>query len=519
MADFVHLNVQTDYSFRKSFATVEELIKLADENCMKYLGIADDGNMFAVQDFYHECSRVGINPLIGCKIKAPNGDQLTLLAMSNDGYHNLMQLSTLQLTSGIKEGDIEKYSNDLICLSGSYSNKIHKALLKGKIESAYKIASSYKTTFSDRFYIELMNHNTEKETTLLPLLVHLAEKLGVEYVATNDVRYCEKQDASIYDYFSKTPIEANEFYLKTPDEMESVFKDYPKALSTTLEIAERCSFEIDFEGPNCPDFDIPQGFTDAFDYLRFLAFKGLKDKGLTAFEYTDRLEFELVEFKKQDRIANYLLIIWDYTNWAKSHGILCSPGWGNAPSSLLCYCLGITDIDPIKHGLVFERFFREFTVSYIAIEVEADRRNEVEDYIIQKYGDDRTARIVAFGNLPPSEIIKFTGIMNRDDSSAYIDSRKIRSIKDFCYADSIGVAVSKDEITNHVPVFNYESEDEPRKTTQYHLDALEANGVMQYDIYGSSALTKLKKTEEETKKNHLGFSLENIPEDGCRRRV
>lgn len=513
MENFVHLNVQTDYSFRKSFATVEELIKLADINGMKYLGIADDGNMFAVQDFYHECSRVGIKPIIGCKIKAPNSDQLTLLAMSNEGYYNLMQLSTLQLTSGIKDGDIERYSKDLICLSGSYSNKMHNALLKGKFGCAFDSASFYKETFGDRFYIELMNHNTEREITLLPLLVQLAENLGVGYVATNDVRYCEKQDAAIYDYFSKTPIATNEFYLKTRDEMESVFKDYPKALSTTLEIAERCSFEIDFEGPNCPDFGIPQGFTDAFDYLRFLAFKGLKDKGLTASEYTDRLEFELREFKKQDRIANYILIIWDYTNWAKSHGILCSPGWGNAPSSLLCYCLGITDIDPIKHGLVFERFFREFTVSYIAIEVEADRRNEVEDYIIQKYGDDRTARIVAFGNLPPSEIIRFTGIMNRDDSSAYIDSRKIRSIKDFCYADSIGVAVSKDEITNHVPVFNYESEDETRKTTQYHLDALEANGVMQYDIYGSSALTKLKKAEEEAKKNHPGFSLENIPEN------
>ncbi len=216
MADFVHLNVQTDYSFRKSFAMVEELVKLADENDMKYLGIADDENMFAVQGFYHECSRVGIEPIIGCKIKAPNSDQLTLLAMSNEGYHNLMQLSSLQLTSGIKDGDIERYSKDLICLSGSYNNAIHEALLRGEVDLAYKAASDYKIIFGDRFYVELMNHNTEREITLLPLLVQLAENLGVGYVATNDVRYCEKQDASIYDYFSKTPIEANEFYLKTP---------------------------------------------------------------------------------------------------------------------------------------------------------------------------------------------------------------------------------------------------------------------------------------------------------------
>ena len=513
MADFVHLNVQTDYSFRKSFAMVEELVKLADENDMKYLGVADDGNMFAVQDFYNECSRVGINPLIGCKIKAPNGDQLTLLAMSNEGYHNLMNLSSLQLTSGIKDGDIERYSNDLICLSGSYSNKMHKALLKGKIERAYEIASVYKTTFGDRFYIELMNHNTEKEAALLPLLVQLAERLGVGYVATNDVRYCEKQDSVIYDYFSKTPIETNEYYLKAPDEMEIVFKDYPKALSTTLEIAERCSFEIDFVGPDCPDFDIPQGYNDAFDYLIFLAFKGLKDKALTASEYTDRLEYELREFKKQDRVANYILIIWDYTNWAKSQGILCSPGWGSSPSSLLFYCLGITDVDPIKHGLVFERFFKECIIPYIAIDVDRARENEVENYIIQKYGKQRTAKVVSFGNLPTSEIWEFDKKVNDDDSLApLIDTWKIRRIKDSCYSHSTGVAISRDDIVNHVPVFNFAYMNETIKTTQYAWENLEANGVVKYDVFGSPALTKLKEAEEEIIKNHPDFSLDKIPE-------
>lgn len=514
MADFVHLNVQTDYSFRRSFATVEELVKLADENDMKYLGITDDGNMFAVQEFYHECSRVGIKPIIGCKINAPNSDQLTLLAMSNEGYHNLMRLSTLQLTSGIKDGDIERYSNDLICLSGSYSNKMHNALIKGKYERAFEIASVYKTIFGDRFYIELMNHNTEKETSLLPLLVHLAEKLGVEYVATNDVRYCEKQESVLYDYFSKTPIETNEYYLKTPDEIETVFKDYPKALSTTLEIAKRCSFEIDFVGPDCPDFDIPQGYKDAFEYLRFLAFKGLRDKRLTESEYTERLEYELREFKKQDCVANYILIIWDYTKWAKSQGILCSPGWGSSPSSLLCYCLGITDIDPIKHGLVFERFFKECIIPYIAIDVDRARKNEIEKYIIQKYGEQRTAKVVSFGNLPTSDIWEFNKKVNDDNSLApFIDAWKIRRIKDSCYSHSSGVAISRDDIVNHVPLFNFAHMNETIKTTQYAWENLEANGVVKYDVFGSPALTKLKETEEEIIKNHPDFSLDNIPEN------
>ncbi len=463
MSEFVHLNVMSDLSPGKSGITVYDLVNKAKKYNMKYLAITDDGNMFGVQDFYWSCRRAGITPIIGCKIKAHEGDKLTLIAMNNTGYHNLMHLSTLNMTTGVKEADLEKYSKDLICLSGSYSNNMHKALLSGDNKSALKTASFYKALFKDRFYFELINNAIDKEKLLISFLVKTAEKLEIKCVATNDGR------------------------INTQKEMKTLFAEYPTALSNAVKVAERCAFEIDFEGPKIPDFPIPKGYKDSFDYLRFLAFQGLNIKGLSSPLYVERLEYELEKFKSQQNIASYFLIIWDYINWAKSQDILCYPGLGNSPSSLLCYCLGITNIDPINNNLFFESFFKDFNASDVGIEVEADRRDEVENYIVKKYGEEKTARIVCI--------------------------EKTVDTEDDCHIHNYGVAISRDDISNHVPLFNYQTEAGPIKTIQYSFDDLQAHGVIDFSILGFQTLTFLKDSERKIRKKIPEFSLDRIPEN------
>ncbi len=431
-----------DYLKQGNNQTIEKLVISAYENNLKYLAITDDGSMTRVLDFYWLCRHYDITPIIGCKITTDTGDKLTLLATSDRGYHNLMHLSSLNMTTGVTEKDLEKYCKDLICLSTSFNNAIYKEL------------------FKDRFYILLTNNVTKEDKLLTSLLVQMAENLEIEYVATSD-------DS-----------------MKTQEEMEELFQEYPKAISNRDKIAELCTFEINFEGPYIPSFTFSEEFRDPFEYLRFLAFQGLYEKNLYSPFHIKRLEYELEKIKGQKGMANYFLMVLDLVNWINENNILYSIGSGTANCSLICYCLGITVVDPVLNDLPFERFFKDFNISSIDLNVEENRREDVINYLVCKYGEDKTARVLRF---------------EKTDNS--------------CIMHEYGLAISEDNISNHIPLFTHITPDGNKKASQYSFEVLEDHGVVPLCILGSKQLTNLKNSEKKIQTFNPDFSLSKIPEN------
>ncbi len=445
-----------DYLKQGNNQTIEKLVISAYENNLKYLAITDDGNMARVQDFYWLCRHYNISPIIGCKITTDTGDKLTLLATSDRGYHSLMHLSTLNMTTGVTENDLEKYSKELVCLSGSYENRMHKALLSSNNDTAREIANFYKYIFKERFYIELTSNVTKEDKLLTSLLVQMAENLEIEYVAS----------------------------IKPQEGMESLFSEYPKALSNRAEIAELCNFDIDFEGPHIPSFTFSEEFRDPFEYLRFLAFQGLYEKDLYSPFHIKRLEYELEKIKGQKGMASYILMVLDLMNWTREQSILCSIGCGTANCSLICYCLGITDIDPVLNDLPFERFFKDFNISNIDLQVDKNRREDVLNYLVCKYGEEKTARVLR------SEKSGNSLIMHE-----------------------YGLAIAEDDISNHIPLFTYKTPNGSIKASQYTFETLEEHGVVPLCILDSEYLTNLKVAEKKIQRFDPDFSLNKIPEN------
>jgi DNA polymerase-3 subunit alpha len=520
--------------------------------------ITDHGVLYGVVDFYKTAKRYGIKPIIGCEVyisprgrheKVPHIDDdqyhLVLLAKNETGYKNLVKLSSIGFTEGhyykprVDTEALKMWNEGLIALSGCLAGEIPSLLLKGDYMGAKAKATELSNIFGpDNFYLEIQSNGIPEQHQVNKGLVQLSRESGIPLVATNDVHYIYKEDARIHDVLlciqtgktvedpDRLRFPTDEFYLKSSEEMKAAFRDTPEAVTNTLSIAERCNFDFEFGKLGMPRFEVPQGFTEEM-YLKHLANEGLKERyGVITEELKNRLNYELGIIVKMG-YAGYFLIVWDFIRFALEHGIYVGPGRGSAPGSLLSYALGITNIDPMKYGLIFERFLNpeRITMPDIDIDFCYERRGEVIDYVTDKYGVDRVAQIITFGTMaargairdvgraldvPYSEVDKIAKLIpaelgmtiekalnaSIEFKDAYIKDEKLKELIDTAKAvegmprhvsvHAAGVVISDDPLTERVPL--YKSND-GTVTTQYSMEDLEALGILKMDFLGLRTLT------------------------------
>ncbi len=592
MQDFVHLHVHTDFSLLDGASSYKKMIARAKELGQKALAMTDHGNMFGVLRFYRECMEQGIKPLIGCEFYVAPGHRsergssenntkyyhLVLIAQNETGYRNLMCLSSRSFTEGmyykprIDEELIRQYSAGIICLSACIAGQLPSLLLDGKYAEAERFVRTYRDIFGDdRFYIELQDHGIREQREAAPKLIAMARRLGVPMVVTNDAHYASKQDFIAQDILlcigtkktrndpGRMRFEGSEFYLKTADEMEKLFPDFPEMLANTVRIADMCDLKIPQPGPLLPIYEIPAEFSDKNEYIRHLVFEGLKHRypEITP-EIRERAEFELGIIIKMDFVG-YFLIVWDFIDWAKRHDIPVGPGRGSGAGSIVAYALRITDIDPLRYKLLFERFLNPERISMPDFDVDFcfERRQEVIEYVRQKYGDDRVGQIITFGTLKPKAAIKdvarvldiplpevnmITKLIPDHPKAHMKDafevndniqgSGQLAPLKDdvrykelFEIATALeganrntslhaaGIVIGKTVLTDYVPL--YKDSKTGKVATQFTMDLIEDCGLVKMDFLGLKTLTLITHTEELIHKRGgdlSTFSVATVPD-------
>ena len=442
--DFVHLHVHSEFSLLDGACRVAQMPQRARELGQQALAITDHGAMYGCVDFYKACKKEGIKPIVGCEVyMAPrtrfdktselDGEayHLVLLCENMEGYRNLIYMVSQGFTEGFYNKPridwdlLQQRHEGLICLSACLAGQIPQLLRQGNYQGAKEIAQDYRNLFGpDHYYLEVQDHGLPDQKMVNQGLARLARELGLGLVATNDAHYLRRQDARIQDVLmciqmgktvedeNRMRFEGDEFYLKSTDEMAALFPEdqFPGALSNTADIADRCQVEFDFDQRHLPAFDIPGG-RDAKEYLQDLADQGfdrLYPQGST--EYRQRLQYEL-DMINQMGFTDYFLIVSDFVRFARSRDIPVGPGRGSAAGSMVSYCLGITDIDPMKYNLYFERFLNPERISMPDIDMDfcGVRRQEVIDYVVKKYGADRVAQIVTFGTMAAKAAVRDVG--------------------------------------------------------------------------------------------------------------
>ena len=448
---FTHLHVHTEYSLLDGSSKIKEITKRAKELGMDSLAITDHGVMYGVIDFYRAALDNGIKPIIGCEVyvapgsrfdkEANAGDDryyhLILLAENNRGYENLCKIVSKGFVEGfyykprVDYEVLREFSEGLICLSACLAGEVQRFLNRGEYEKAKEAALRHVDIFGkDNYFLELQDHGILEQQSVNQQLLRLSEEIGVDFVCTNDVHYTYAEDAEAHDILlciqtgkkkadeDRMRYEGGQFYLKSEEEMAELFKFAPQALENTHKIAERCNVTFEFGKTKLPNYEVPEGYT-AWTYLKELCEQGLckrypvvrgeKDEHckLSKEQLWDRLEYELNTIKTMGYVE-YFLIVWDFIHYAKSHGIAVGPGRGSAAGSIVSYCLEITDIEPMRYNLLFERFLNPERVSMPDIDVDfcIERRQEVIDYVGRKYGKDHVAQIVTFGTLKAKGVIR-----------------------------------------------------------------------------------------------------------------
>ncbi|MDD4170324.1 MAG: DNA polymerase III subunit alpha, partial [Desulfotomaculaceae bacterium] len=429
---FTHLHLHSEYSLLDGAARIKGVVAEAKNMGMPALAITDHGAMYGVVDFYKACRKAGIKPVLGCEVyvaprtmsdRTPRVDDryyhLVLLAENNEGYHNLLNIVSLGFTKGfyykprVDKEALARYSKGLVALSGCIGGEIASKILGGENEQARQSAGQYLDIFGPQnFFLEFQDHGFEEQRIANRELLNIHREMGIPLVATNDVHYIRREDARNQDVLmaiqtgksvddpSRMKFQSEELYLKSPEEMNLLFGHIPQAIENTWQIAERCDVEMDFGNYLLPHYAVPTGFT-VDTYLEKLCTEGIRRIfGEPGEEITKRLRYELGVIKQMGYSA-YFLIVWDFIHFAKQTGIPVGPGRGSAAGSLVAYSLGITNIDPIKYGLLFERFLNPERVSMPDIDVDLcfERRSEVIDYVVQKYGADKVAQIITFGTM------------------------------------------------------------------------------------------------------------------------
>ncbi|MCL6560386.1 MAG: DNA polymerase III subunit alpha, partial [Firmicutes bacterium] len=439
---FVHLHFHSEYSLLDGAARINDAVRRARELGMPALAITDHGAMYGVVDFYQACMKSGIKPILGCEVyvaprtvadRTPKVDDnlyhLVLLAENKTGYRNLMELVSLGFTSGFYyKPRVDKFllgrlSGGLIALSGCTAGEIASSILAGDINKAKQAAGTYKEIFGpENFFLELQDHGLEEQRRINRDLLNLSNELGIPTVVTNDVHYVDREDAAIQDILlciqtgktindsKRLRFQSDQLYLKSADEMAAVFQDCEPALARTAEIAERCQVSLSFGQYYLPAYPVPKGYTPA-SYLRKLCYDGLKKRyGDPDRSVVDRLEYEL-RVIEETGYPSYFLIVWDLIRFARENGIMVGPGRGSAAGSVVAYCLEVTNIDPLRYGLLFERFLNPERVSLPDIDTDFcyEMRGKVIDYVFQRYGSDRVAQVATFGTLAARAAIRDVG--------------------------------------------------------------------------------------------------------------
>ena len=560
---FTHLHVHTEYSLLDGSAKIPELVNRAVELGFDSLAITDHGVMYGVIEFYEACKKAGIKPIIGCEVYVAPGSRfdretgvnneryyhLILLAENDIGYQNLTRIVSAGFIDGfyykprVDKEILEKYHEGIICLSACLQGEVAFYLRRRLYDEAKKAAESYRRIFGDgNFFLEMQDHGLADDVTVNADLIRMSQELGIDLVCTNDSHYIYEEDWEAHDILlciqtgktfeddDRMKYEQGQYYLRSEDEMRELFKLTPQALENTHKIAERCNVEIVFGEQKIPKYDVPEGFADAFEYLTHLCNEGLKLRYPDITEDIQaRLDYELDTIKNMGYV-DYFLIVWDFINYAKENKIEVGPGRGSAAGSLVSYSLKITNIDPIKYSLIFERFLNPERVSMpdIDVDFEPDRRQEVIDYVARKYGSEKVSQIIAFDTLAAKKSIQDVGrvlgvpIKLKDAVSKSIpavpgisiaqaleespDFRKFYDDPDIKYMvdmaqkleglprnasmHAAGVVIGRDPIVEYVPLCRNNS-DGPI-TTQFEKDTLERLGLLKMDFLGLRNLSVIR---------------------------
>ena len=555
--DFTHLHVHTEYSLLDGASRVKKLIAHAKELGMKSIAITDHGTMYGTIAFYKEALKQGIKPIIGCEVYvAPKSRfdnfevegtryyHLILLAENNKGYQNLIKLVSLANIEGmyykprVDKDLLRQYHEGIICLSSCIAGEIPQAIIRDSMERAEKLVQEYVDIFGkDNFFLEIQNHQIPEEAKANKGLISLAQKYDLKLVATNDIHYIKKEDNDFHDVLlciqtgrtlddkDRMKFYNDDFYLKSGAEMLALFKDTPEAITNTLEIANRCNVSFEFGHLHLPNFPLPEGMTDE-QYLHKLCKEKIHNRyAEVTEEIQQRLDYELSIINRMG-YDSYFLIVWDFINFARSQNIAVGPGRGSAAGSIVAYILGITDIDPLKYSLLFERFLNPERVTMPDIDIDFCyiRRDEVIEYVKRRYGDDHVAQIITFGTMAAKGAVRDVGrVMNmpynevlKDSSellTLYQENLEVRKLIDFAKdvegmprhssTHAAGVVISKDPVTDYVPI----QISEGTFVTQYDKDCVEELGLLKMDFLGLRTLTVIQDTIELVKANR-GIDVE-----------
>jgi len=584
MSSFIHLHNHTHYSLLDGACRIEDLVKTAKRFNMNALAITDHGNMFGVIPFYKKVLKAGLKPIIGMEAYvAPNSRfdkvggkggkesayHLILLARNIDGYKNLMKLSSIGFLEGfyykprIDKEVLEKYSDGLIILSSCIKGEIPYKIIHGDYEGAKKLAIFFKDIFNDNFYLEVQNHGIPEEEIAMKGLMTLSRELGIPVVASNDTHYLRKDHAEAHDILlciqtnrerddpNRLRFSTDQIYFKSAEEMAELFKGMPEVLKTSLEIAEKCHVVLDFEKLHLPHFTIPEseGLYSLDKYLEIKARDGVKNqyKEITK-DIEDRLTYELSIIERMG-YAGYFLIVADFVNYARSQGIPVGPGRGSAAGSLVSYALGITNVDPLKYDLLFERFLNPERVSMPDIDIDFcyERRDEIIDYVKRKYGDENVTQIITFGHMNARAVVrdvgrvlkisygevdqiakmipfqsnleetkqknpKFREIIQQNDSNrALLEySLVLEGLSRHASTHAAGVVIAPGELTQYVPIFKSSQGD---VTTQYDMKSVESIGLLKMDFLGLRTLTVINHTLHALSERGLNIDIDSIPLD------
>ena len=576
MSNFVHLHIHSEYSLLDGANRIKDLPIRAKELGMDAIALTDHGSMFGTIDFYKACKANGIKPIIGCEVyvaprsrkdKDPNLDarynHLILLAKNNDGYKNLAKLVSLGYTEGfyykprIDKEALEQYHENLICCSACLAGEVNQAILKNNMEEAKKVALWFKKLFGEDYYLEIQNNGIKEQVLVNQKLIELSRELDIPLVATNDAHYLKREDAYNHEVLlciqtgkkmsdeDRMKFETDELYVKSPEEMSDYFKNVPEAIENTVKIAEKCNVEFEFGHTILPNYDVPEEFETHYDYLKKLCDDGIKNRygENPTKEILERAEFEMNVINQMGYV-DYFLIVWDYIHYAKTHNIPVGPGRGSGAGSIVAYAIEITDIDPIKYGLIFERFLNPERISMPDFDVDFcyEKRDQVIDYVCRKYGHDHVSQIITFGTMSARMVIRDVGRVldvpyaetdkiakmvpnelhitikkameqNRELRDLYEQNSDMKKMLDIAMAlegmprqastHACGIVITKDPVVDYVPLYRRDD----IISTQYIMTTLEELGLLKMDFLGLRTLTVIQDTIELVKANR-GIDVE-----------
>ena len=608
MTEFVHLHNHTDYSLLDGAMKIDDMVAKAKSLGMTSIAITDHGNMFGALNFYEKCRDNGIKPIVGCEFYMAEGSRkiktgtefgnkyyhLILLAKDNTGYRNLMKLNSAAYIDGyyykprIDFEVLEQYHEGLVCSSACIAGIVPKLIINGKLEEAASMAMRFNDIFGKgNYFLELQDHGIPEEKISNQGLLEISKKTGIPVIATNDIHYLNREHSTAQELLicigtqktinspGRLTFYNDQFYMKSPDEMAALFPYAPEAISNTKLIEEMCNLEIEFPGPRFPIFEIPAEFPTQGDYLRHLTYEGLKKRyPVITDEIKERVEYELNTIIDM-KFPGYFLIVADFINWSKDHGIPVGPGRGSGAGSIVAYCLKITDIDPLKYDLLFERFLNKDRVSLPDFDVDFanEGRQQVIDYVTRKYGAEKVGQIITFGTLKAKAVIKDVARVLEIPFAESNDIAKLipdmphkkaslasmlgevekfrqdpelskipelvgipelialkekggvyeRLFKESKYLENMarhaslhaaGIVIGEKELSEYVPLFKGTKDDKANSVaTQYTMDKIENCGLVKMDFLGLKTLDVIKHCEELIRKKEPDFDASSIPMD------